>query len=116
MATSATAAVAAGTFAQVVFNDPSISIIVAGMAGGAVRWHYKKEAWRVGLGSVFVGGICAKYLGPLSIDIIEKVLTVEINDSGGNMGAFLMGLGGVAIIGLILDGVERRGKSEGSGK
>lgn len=107
-----TTAITVGAVTQWLFNDPTMSIVLAGMAGGAVRWHYKKEVLKVGLGSVFIGGICAKYLGPLAMATVERLLGFEVSDDTGKMGAFLMGLGGVAILGIILDLLETKGATK----
>lgn len=101
-----TATIMTGTLSQLLTNDPTFSIIIAGMAGGAVRWQHKREPWRVGIGSVVIGGICATYLGPFTLGVVSKVTGVTITDEAGTTGAFLMGLGGVLIVKLILDRLE----------
>ena len=101
-----TAAVSVGALSQVVTNDPTISTILAGAAGGAVRWQHKREPWRIGLGSVAIGAICATYLGPVALAFMSATLGVPITDDAGKTGAFLMGLGGILIVKLILDKLE----------
>ena len=103
-----TAAFTVGTIAQIAMNDPTVSVVLAGMAGGAVRWHYKKEALWTGIGSVVVGGICAKFLGPVAVALFTGATGASITDQSGTMGAFLMGLGGIAVLGFILDIFEGR--------
>lgn len=103
-----TATISVGAISQLITNDPTFSVIIAGMAGGAVRWQHKREPWRVGIGSVVIGGICATYLGPFTLGIISKLTGVTITDEAGTTGAFLMGLGGVLIVKLILDSLEAR--------
>ena len=92
-----------GSVVQWMYNDPTVSVVIAGMAGGSVRWYSEKEHWKTGLGSVFIGGICAKYLGPFVLGIMERVAGVSISDEAGTTGAFGMGLGGILIIRYIMD-------------
>lgn len=92
-----------GIAVQWLYNEPTVSVIVAGMAGGSVRWYTEKEHWKTGIGSVFIGGICAKYLGPFVFGMMERLAGIELPDEAGTTGAFGMGLGGILIIKYIMD-------------
>lgn len=92
-----------GVAVQWLYNDPTVSVVVAGMAGGSVRWYTEKEHWKTGLGSVFIGGVCAKYLGPFVFGMMERIAGVQLPDEAGTTGAFGMGLGGILIIKYIMD-------------
>lgn len=100
-----------GTALQWMYNDPTVSVVLAGMAGGAVRWYSEQEPWRTGLGSVFIGGICAKYLGPFVMGIMENISGITFSDEAGTTGAFGMGLGGILIIRYFMDSLKARTSS-----
>ncbi|MGB1215389.1 MAG: hypothetical protein ACPG4X_18615 [Pikeienuella sp.] len=90
-----------GVFAQYLYNDPTFSIVLAGGAGGLVRWATEREPWREGLMSVVVGALCAQYLGPWALGVVEKITSVEITDGTGKTGAFLMGVGGISLVAIV---------------
>jgi hypothetical protein len=92
-----------GSMVQILYNDPTVSVIVAGMAGGAVRWYSEKEKWRTGIGSIFIGGICARYLGPFGMNMLEGMSGVTISDEANTTGAFITGLTGILLIKYIMD-------------
>jgi hypothetical protein len=77
---------------------------LAGAAGGVVRWVTLRERWPDGLASLFVGAICALYLGPLVEPLLKPVIgaIAPTGDSAG-FSAFVVGLGGISITGLIID-------------
>jgi len=82
---------------------------LAGALGGIVRWITLKPSWREGAGTLLVGAICAVYLGPIALPIIES--TVGKIVPGGDMAglsSFLVGIGGISLSGLVLDIFERR--------
>lgn len=81
------------------------SIVIAGGLGGVVRWLTLREQPRDGATSVVVGAICAHYLGPLAIPAIEPVLgkVVLSSDARESFSAFVVGIGGVTVSGLLVD-------------
>lgn len=92
---------------------------VAGALGGVVRWVTLRESWREGLMSLIVGAICASYLGPLVTPILEPVIghLTPMGDSTG-FSAFVVGVGGMSISGLLIDIFRARrhaGKEGGNG-
>ena len=88
---------------------------IAGALGGVVRWVTLRESWREGLMSLIVGSICASYLGPLVAPILEPMLG-RITPMGDNTGltAFLVGIGGISISGLLIDIFRARRAKGGS--
>lgn len=103
-----------GVAVQWLYNDPTVSVVIAGMAGGSVRWYSEKEHWRTGIGSVLIGGICAKYLGPFALGVMERVAGISISDEAGTTGAFAMGLGGILIIRYFMDRLKFTPNEENS--
>lgn len=86
-------------------------IAVAGAAGGVVRWLTLRQNWKEGAIAMIVGAICAKYLGPLVVPILEPALG-RFDPGGDNIGllSFLVGLGGISISGLLIDIFRARQK------
>jgi hypothetical protein len=81
------------------------AIAVAGAAGGIVRWLTLRESWRDGMISVIIGAVCAVYLEPIALPALEPVLgRVIANPSKlSNLSAFLVGIGGIAVSGFVID-------------
>ena len=80
-----------------------------GALGGVVRWLTLRHTWQEGLVTIIVGGICAMYLGPLAIPILEPFIeTIAPAGDPGGLSSFLIGMGGISISGLILDIFDRR--------
>lgn len=82
-----------------------IQAAVSGAMGGVVRWLSLREDWRSGLISVTVGAICSVYLGPVALPLIEPVLGKLVVDPASRAGlsGFLIGLGGIAVSGFLID-------------
>jgi hypothetical protein len=80
-------------------------LAVAGALGGVVRWLSLREDWRDGLVSITVGAICAVYLSPLAIPLFDSVLGKIVVDAAArhSFSGFLIGIGGIAVSGLVLD-------------
>ncbi len=97
-----------GSIVQLMYNDPTVSVVFAGMAGGAVRWYSEREHWKTGVGSIIMGGICAKYLGPFALGLMESMIGIKISDEAGTTGAFMMGLLGILLIRYIMDKFKYR--------
>ncbi len=81
---------------------------IAGAAGGAVRAMTLKESMGQSAVSVLVGFMAASYL---SKPIAEGFMTGFDRESVG----FLVGIGGIAIVGFILD-LIRKYRAEKAGK
>lgn len=89
---------------------------LAGALGGIVRWVTLREHWRDGILSLFVGAICAVYLGPLVAPILEPVIG-KLAPGGDTAGfsAFVVGIGGMSISGLLIDVFRARRAEVGKG-
>lgn len=97
-------------------SDPGKAVL-AGAAGGIVRWLTLREKWTDGIVSIVVGALCALYLGP----IVEPLLTPIIGkiapqgDAAG-FSSFFIGVGGISASGFVLDvwrGRHRAAAKEG---
>jgi hypothetical protein len=80
-------------------------LAVAGALGGVVRWLSLREDWKDGFVSIAVGAICAVYLSPLAIPLFDSVLGKIVVDQASRHGfsGFIIGIGGIAVSGLVLD-------------
>lgn len=78
--------------------------LVAGVAGGMVRWLTLRSNWKEGIAALVVGSLCALYLGPI-VDPLLAPIIGKIAPHGDPRGfaSFFVGLGGVSLSGLILD-------------
>lgn len=89
-----------------------ISLIIAGISGGVVRSLYFKEPWQGFARNIVAGGITAYYLGPNAPEVFHLFLgsfmsNVEWKGSL-ELSGFLIGSGGVAIVGWLHDLVQAR--------
>lgn len=80
-------------------------LAIAGSLGGMVRWLTLREDWRSGLTSLLVGAICAVYLGPIAIPTLEPIVGKIVVDAASRAGlsGFLIGIGGIAVAGFVID-------------
>lgn len=86
---------------------------LAGAAGGIVRWATLRSNWKEGLGAVFIGALCALYLGPLVDPLLEPVIG-KLAPSGNPLGfaSFIVGLGGISLSGFLIDLLSVRRKKD----
>lgn len=85
---------------------------MAGALGGLVRWLTLREKPMEGVQTLVVGTVCAIYLGPLVVPLLEPIVgkIAPGNDAGG-FASFVVGLGGISIAGFIIDVIKaRRGR------
>lgn len=82
----------------------------AGALGGLVRWLTLRSNWREGVPTLVVGAICANYLGPIALSIIETWLGHPLAPEStlDNLMPFLTGVGGMTLSGIVLDIFEKR--------
>lgn len=100
------------------FASDKAELAAAGAAGGLVRWLTLRERPREGLISVTVGALCSLYLGPVGSPMLEPMigkLTTEPSNAMGVSG-FLIGVGGMAVSGFVLDLWQLRRKQLTEGK
>lgn len=78
---------------------------VAGALGGVVRALTLRLPMIEGASSVAIGAICAIYLSPLAMPVVESALGPVMVDDASRVGfaGFVIGLGGIAVSGLVLD-------------
>lgn len=86
---------------------------IAGIAGGLVHWVVNKKSIGEGMAAVLVGSLTAVYVGPFASPIIGAPVVGLNKITGGDadpvlFGAFICGLAGISIVGLITDLVEKR--------
>ena len=82
-------------------------LAIAGALGGMVRWVTLRDNWREGVPTLIVGAIAAVYLGPLVEPVIAppvEGVAPDVNTM--RLAAFLTGVGGVGIVGIVLDFVR----------
>ena len=84
-------------------------LALAGALGGLVRWITLRDRWREGAGAVVVGAISAMYLGPLVAPLLSPVIgnLAPGSDTSG-LAAFVVGLGGVGVTGIVIDLIRAR--------
>jgi hypothetical protein len=87
------------------FAGQKAQVVLAGAAGGLVRWLTLRSAWRDGTISVIVGSISALYLGPLAEPAIDALLGTFVADPASRytFSGFIIGLGGVSVSGFVMD-------------
>lgn len=100
------------------FPADATQAVVAGAAGGLVRWLTLRDDWRSGSAALIVGALCAVYLGPLVYPVLEPAIGKIAPGAGAqSFGAFVVGLGGISISGLVIDIIRIRRRSiAGEGK
>ena len=98
------------------FLADSGPVITAGMFGGAMRWALFRPKLVDGLVNIFVGGTLAFYASPFAVPILAPSLsglTADIPNIH-RFCAFVIGLGGVAAVGWLLDKFWKRKPEDGS--
>lgn len=78
---------------------------LAGALGGVVRALMFKQPFMETLSTIAIGGICATYLWPLALPLIEKAFGSIVVDGSSRIGlsAFIIGAGGVSVITFIVE-------------
>jgi len=85
--------------------SPLGKLAIAGALGGVVRWLTLKQPPLDGLISVFVGAICALYVGPAIVPLLRPVVDFAGVDADAMRGlsGFLVGIGGILVSGFLID-------------
>lgn len=80
-------------------------LVLAGAAGGLVRWLTLKQHWVDGLISVSIGAILAIYIGPYAVGLFAQLVPFvgAPPESAIGLGGFLVGVGGIVVSGFIID-------------
>jgi hypothetical protein len=94
---------------NILFSDKA-QMAVAGALGGVVRWLTLRSNVADGIVSIVVGAICAIYLGPVSLPLIEPVLGKIVLDANARAGlsGFLIGIGGIGVSSFLMELWQRR--------
>jgi hypothetical protein len=80
-------------------------LLLAGAMGGIVRWMTLRDHWSDGLIAVLVGALCAVFVGPVALPLLQPVIG-NLNvppESIGSLSGFLIGIGGLTVSGLLID-------------
>lgn len=78
--------------------------MIAGAAGGLVRWATLRNSWKEGAVALIVGSLCALYLGPIVDPLLAPIIgKIAPNGDPRGFASFFVGLGGVSLSGLMLD-------------
>ncbi len=86
---------------------PVIGQALAGAAGGVVRTLTPPHGRPVEIiPNVIIGALCAVYLGPVALGMLQSVTGIEISEQGNNLGAFLVGLFGMTLTGFMIDALK----------
>lgn len=99
---------------QAMIFGEEFRVLLAGALGGVIRWMKLGSPWRSGLTDVFVGAVCAYYLNPLAEPIVDGALGHFVINPAARLGfsGFLIGLGGIGIVGFAMDliksGIRRK--------
>lgn len=87
------------------FFSSNGQLLLAGAAGGVVRWLTLKQRPLDGLISVAVGAILAFYVGPSAVGVLKPV--ADFTGVGGEaavgLGGFIVGMGGIVVSGFFID-------------
>jgi hypothetical protein len=97
-------------------STDTAKLMLAGAAGGIVRWVTLRQNWREGTASVIVGSLCALYLGPIVEPLLEPLVgTLAPGGDAAGFSSFVVGLGGISLAGLLIDFIAARGPRKGEG-
>jgi len=78
--------------------------VLAGAAGGAIRWITLRERPRDGVVSLLVGTVCAIYAGPLVEPFLAPLVgPITPGNDASSFAAFVVGIGGISLTGAVID-------------
>lgn len=87
-----------------IFADPTVNILLAGAAGGLIKWVRLQEPRTTGLLSVLVGAVVAFYMSPIAVTAVESSLGVVIEMTEiekARFGGFIVGSTAMLLVGAI---------------
>jgi hypothetical protein len=89
-----------------------LQLTLAGAAGGLLRSLYYRADWKEFVINVVSGALVARYLGPEGPEllrwVIGNVVNAEALKGKLELSGFLLGAGGVAVVGWFYDLIESR--------
>lgn len=98
-------------------STDTAKLMLAGAAGGIVRWVTLRQSWREGTASVIVGALCALYLGPIVQPLLDPLIgPIAPGGDVAGFSSFVVGLGGISLAGMLIDVISRmprRGQGNG---
>jgi hypothetical protein len=85
--------------------DGAGQLLIAGVAGGIVRWATLKEKWPDGLISILVGALCSVFVGPAAFPLMGPLIDFSKIDpnSAKSLAGFMIGAGGILVAGFLID-------------
>ncbi|MBN9314266.1 MAG: hypothetical protein J0I99_00850 [Devosia sp.] len=85
--------------------DGAGQLLIAGVAGGIVRWATLREKWPDGLISILVGALCAVFVGPAAFPLMGPMIDFSGIDpnSAKSLAGFMIGAGGILMAGFLID-------------
>ena len=89
------------------------SPLIAGAMGGLIRWFAKRQSIKQGLISIGTGAICAIYLSPLVLPLLEPVVGKIDPDGAETFAAFVVGLGGLQVVEFLMEKIGHAVKKDG---
>lgn len=98
-------------------TGPGGQVALAGALGGLVKSITLRERPLEGIGSLIVGCACSVYVSPLALVVFEPTLGKIITRPGAldTFAGFVTGVGGMAVVGFVVDVWRARRKAKGSG-
>lgn len=96
---------------------PGVQLVIGGGMGGIARWLFLQTSWRQGLIAIILGAILGYYVSPQFEPLMAGALAGFAADPEKlpAFAAFATGVGGIGIIGFIIDWVNYRRKQLSSG-
>ena len=91
-------------------NSATGELFKAGLAGSAVAAAMEWSGVLPAIRKIFVGTICALYLSPIAVPLLEWVLgTIQVpRDQAAGVSGFLMGVVGIIVIEILLKAFRLR--------
>lgn len=92
------------------FQGESGKLLTAGLSGSAVSVAMEWTGVLPAIRKIVVGSLCAMYLSPLSIPMLEWGLgAINVpTENGATLGGFLMGVVGIVVIEIIVKAFRLR--------
>lgn len=84
----------------------AVQVALAGAAGGVIRWlTLRGRLWPDGMINITVGAICATYMTPIVLPLIEASIgrVMAHPDQVVGFSAFMVGVGGLTVSDFIIE-------------
>ncbi len=93
-----------------ILRDPATNVILAGAAGGLVKWIRLRESFNSGIVNVILGGVVAYYISPIALAVIRGSLGSMIDMTAAEqarLGGFIIGSMANSVVGAVTDLVTK---------